>query len=110
MFRCKPACAPLFSCAHSIVKLRAMVIHVRVYARRLTIHIHFTQAQPCRNYIPRSWPYYTDIDRDGHEISRFGGLPRELYFPKGLYFPEARSAEGKYNHKGKYNNLGTTDT
>ena len=59
MYRCKPACAPLFSCAHSIVKLRAMVIHVRVYARRLTIHIHFTQAQPCRNYryMPRSWPY-----------------------------------------------------
>ena len=56
------------------------------------------------------WSYYTDIDRDGHEISRFGGLPRELYFPKGLYFPEARSAEGKYNHKGKYNYLGTTDT
>ena len=54
--------------------------------------------------------YYTDIDRDGHEISRFGGLPRELYFPKGLYFPEARSAEGKYNHEGKYNYLGTTDT
>ena len=26
--------------------------------------------------------YYTDIDRDGHKISRFGGLPRELYFPK----------------------------
>ena len=59
MFRSKPACAPLFSCAHSIVKLRAMVIHVRMYARRLTIHIHFTQAQPCRNYryMPRSWPY-----------------------------------------------------
>ena len=59
MYRCKPARAPLFSCAHSIVKLRAMVIHVRVYARRLTIHIHFTQAQPCRNYryMPRSWPY-----------------------------------------------------
>ena len=36
-----------------------MVIHVRVYARRLTIHIHYTQAQPCRNcrYMPRSWPY-----------------------------------------------------
>ena len=51
--------APLFSCAHSIVKLRAMVIHECVYARRLTIHIHFTQAQPCRNYryMPRSWPY-----------------------------------------------------
>ena len=48
--------------------------------------------------------YYTDIDRDGHEISRFGGLPRELYFPKGLYFPEVRSTEGKYNY------LGTTDT
>ena len=50
---------PIVSCAHSIVKLRAMVIHVRVYARRLTIHIHFTQAQPCRNYryMPRSWPY-----------------------------------------------------
>ena len=59
MYRCKPARAPLFSCAHSIVKLRAMVIHVRVYARRLTIHIHFTQAQACRNYryMPRSWPY-----------------------------------------------------
>ena len=27
----------------------------------------------------------TDIDRDGHEISRFGGLPRELYFPEGKY-------------------------
>ena len=38
--------------------------------------------------------HYTDIDRDGHEISRFGGLPRELYFPKGLYFPEVRSTEG----------------
>ena len=48
--------------------------------------------------------YYTDIDRDGHEISRFGGLPRELYFPKGLYFPEVHSNEGKYNY------LGTTDT
>ena len=36
--------------------------------------------------------YYTDIDRDGHEISRFGGLPRELYFP------EVRSTEGKYNY------------
>ena len=34
-------------------------------------------------------------------ISRFGGLPRELYFPKG--FPEVRSTEGKYNY------LGTTD-
>ena len=43
-------------------------------------------------------------------MSRFGGLPRELYFPKGLYFPEARSAEGKYNHEGKYYYLGTTDT
>ena len=30
--------------------------------------------------------HYIDIDRDGHEISRFGGLPRELYFPKGLHF------------------------
>ena len=30
---------------------------------------------------------HTDIERDGHEISRFGGLPRELYFPKGLHFP-----------------------
>ena len=47
--------------------------------------------------------YYTDIDRDGHEIWRFGGLPRELYFPKGLYFPEVRSTEGKYCPKGKYN-------
>ena len=32
--------------------------------------------------------YYTDIDRDGHEISRFGGLPRELYFSKGLSLRE----------------------
>ena len=40
--------------------------------------------------------YYTDIDRDGHEILRFGGLPRELYFPKGSYlYPEVRSTEGK---------------
>ena len=45
--------------------------------------------------------YYRDIDRDGHEISRFGGLPRELYFPKGLYFPEVRSTEGKYCPEGK---------
>ena len=27
--------------------------------------------------------------REHHEISRFSGLPRELYFPKGFYFPEA---------------------
>ena len=51
-----------------------------------------------------------DIDQDGHEISRFGGLPRQLYFPKGLYFPEVRSTEGKYCPEGKYNCLGTTDT
>ena len=59
VYRCKPARVQLFSCAHSIVKLRAMVIHVCVYARRLTIHIHFTQAQPCRNYryMPRLWSY-----------------------------------------------------
>ena len=32
------------------------------------------------------WMYYSDIDQDGHEMSRLGGLPRELiYFPKGLY-------------------------
>ena len=61
-------------------------------------------------YLYNIHTHYTDIDRDGHEISRFGGLPRELYFPKGLYFPEARSAEGKYNHEGKYYYLGTTDT
>ena len=48
--------------------------------------------------------YYIDIDRNSHEISRFGGLPRELYFPKGLDFPEVHSTEGKYNC------LGTTDT
>ena len=43
--------------------------------------------------------YYIDIDRDGHDISRFGGQPRELYFPKGLYFPPPppRSAQ----HSGK---------
>ena len=41
--------------------------------------------------IPETRQYYSDIDWDGHEISRFGGLPRELYFPKGLYFP--RSAQ-----------------
>ena len=54
------------------------------------------------------------MDRDGHEISYLGGLPRELYFPKGLYFPEVRSevrsTEGKYCPEGKYNYLGTTDT
>ena len=54
--------------------------------------------------------YYTDTDRDGHEISRFGGLPRELYFSKGLYFPEVRSTEGEYCPEGNYNYLGTTDT
>ena len=54
--------------------------------------------------------YYTNIDQDGHEISRFGGLPRELYFLKALYFPEVRSTEGKYCPEGKYNYLGTTDT
>ena len=43
-------------------------------------------------------------------ISRFGGLPRELYFPKGLYYPEVRSTEGKNCPEGKYNYLGTTDT
>ena len=52
----------------------------------------------------QTYKYYTDIDRDGREISRFGGLPRELYFP------EVRSTEGKYCPEGKYNSLGTTDT
>ena len=33
--------------------------------------------------------YYTDIDRDGHEISRFGGLPRELYFPENIVLRES---------------------
>ena len=54
--------------------------------------------------------YYTDIDREGHEISHFGGLPRELYFPRDYIShpppppPEVHSTEGKYNY------LGTTDT
>ena len=48
--------------------------------------------------------YYTDIDQDGHEISHFGGLPRELYFLKELYFPVVHSTEGKYSY------FGTTDT
>ena len=52
--------------------------------------------------ITKSW--YTDIDWDGHEISHFGGLPRELYFPA------VHSTEGKYCPEGKYNYLGTTDT
>ena len=52
--------------------------------------------------------YYTDIDRDGHEISRFGGLPRELYFPKGLYFPEVRSTEGNIVPRENID-LGTTN-
>ena len=37
------------------------------------------------------WHCYTDIDRDGHEISRFGGLPWELCFPKGLYLTVLRA-------------------
>ena len=39
------------------------------------------------------------------KLPRFGGLPRELYFPKGF-------TEGKYCPEGKYtcNYLGTTDT
>ena len=78
MYRCKPACAPLFSCTHSIVKLRAMVIHVRVYARRLTIHINFTQAQACRNYryMPRSWPEC--IDRESCD-TLVKGHPKEFH-------------------------------
>ena len=32
----------------------------------------------------KSMLQYTDIDRDSHEISLFGGLPRELYFPQGI--------------------------
>ena len=40
--------------------------------------------------------YYTDIDRDGHEISRFGGLPRELYFPQGIIFSRSAQHWGKY--------------
>ena len=43
--------------------------------------------------------YYTDIDRDGNEISRFGGLTRELCFP------EVRSTEGKYCPEGNINIL-----
>ena len=71
-----------------------------MYLRRLLHGEHdkasLFQVVPCYAYMHE---YYTDIDRDGHAISRFGGLPRELYFPKGLYCPE-----------GKYNYLGTTDT
>ena len=46
--------------------------------------------------------YYSDIDRDGHEISRFGGrLSRDIF---------SQGAEGKYNHEGKYYYLGATNT
>ena len=31
----------------------------------------------------------TDIDRDGENISRFGGLPRELYFPQVITFSQS---------------------
>ena len=46
--------------------------------------------------------YYTDIDRNGHEISRFGGLPGELYFLKGLYYIRENIVTRE--------NLGTTDS
>ena len=46
-----------------------------------------------RQWLPKLEFHYTDIDRDGHEISRFGGLPRELYFPQGIIFsPEVCTA------------------
>ena len=60
------------------------------YSGKAPVSDYQTSTQP---YIFKV-EYYTDIDCDGHEISRFGGLPRELYFPKGLYFPEVRSTEG----------------
>ena len=66
-------------------------------AKRSEISFKSQLSHPCKRTIYR---YYTDIDRDDHEISRFGGLPRELYFPKGLYFPEVRSTEGKYCPEG----------
>ena len=40
--------------------------------------------------IVKNHEYYTDIDRDGHEISRFGGLPRVI-FSQGVIF--SRSAQ-----------------
>ena len=72
--------------------------------RNLFLHWNLLLISAQSNLCSRRYAhYYTDIDRDGHEISRFGGLPRELYFPKGLYFPEVRSTEGKYCPEGKYN-------
>ena len=32
--------------------------------------------------------YYTDIDRDGQVISRFGGLPESYIFPSDYIFPK----------------------
>ena len=38
-------------------------------------------------YVQNPWLYYADIDRDGHEISCFGGLPREFIFsPRDYIF------------------------
>ena len=75
-----------------------------------SLYIYPTVNRARFSFYNNAMPHYTDIDRDGHEISCFGGLPRELYFPKGLYFPEVRSTEGKHCPEGKYNYLGTTDT
>ena len=48
------------------------------------IYNKFSSKKYIAGYCINSMSNYSDIDRDGHEISRFGGLPRELYFPKGL--------------------------
>ena len=48
--------------------------------------IHLFSADEVNHVTFRNSPleYYTDIDRDSHEISCFGGLQRKLYFPKGV--------------------------
>ena len=83
---------------------KASIIHILVlkkYMIHVTVNIWNVKWRLHSDFgVSHLELYYSDIDRDGHEISRFGGLPRELYFPKGT--------EGKCNHEGKYNYLGTT--
>ena len=47
------------------------------------------------------WSKWMIIDRDGQEISCFGGLPRELYFPQGIIFSQIAQHWGKILSRGK---------
>ena len=52
---------------------------MQTHSEFITLHTNLYQYSVNKSTVRWNVLYYTDIDRNSHEISRFGGLPRVIF-------------------------------